>query len=108
MKTYLERGEYANAVLYLKETIEAAHYKSAFIVADLAWAYYRAGWREKALNSLNDAYADDPKYSLSYFYYGRMMLEKGDLGRAEQAFQKAISLYPAEEMYREYLEKARN
>ncbi len=63
---------------------------------DLAGGYYERGQMAIAIEELNFAVAADPNYAPAYNTYGLVYAVLGDDRKAEQSFQRALQLAPAD------------
>ena len=73
---------------------EASPKERAKLHADLGAGYYERGRMDVALEELNEAAALDPNEARIYDLYGLVYAMLGENARAEQNFQKALSMAP--------------
>ncbi len=76
------------------KTQEASPKDRAVLHAELGAGYYERGRMEIALEELNEAVALDPSNPQIYNYFGLVHAMLGENAKAEQNFQRALSLAP--------------
>lgn len=100
----LKEGDPRQAVRYLEKAMETARYQSAFMTADLGYAYFLSGKLESARKYLAFTLQRDPDYAAGHYYSGLLFLHEGKKPESQQAFEKAVQLYPGNPEYRRALE----
>ena len=63
---------------------------------DLAGGYYERAQMDIAIEELNLAVATDPGYAPAYNLYGLVYAMLGDDRKAEQSFERALTLAPSD------------
>ncbi|RME27077.1 MAG: tetratricopeptide repeat protein [Deltaproteobacteria bacterium] len=95
-RVYLDQGLYRLAVPLLEKALEDVFLRNRFIAeANLGWAYFKLGKKEKGYRLLKNALAQNDKYCIGYHYLGLMYREDKDLERAEENLKKVGELCPA-------------
>ena len=103
-QVFLSRGDYQQATSYLGRGFTLSRrYKSAFLSADVGYAYLQSGDTENAGKYFNAAIKREPRYSVTYYYLGLLAWQQGDKAAAEQLFSKALGLYPKSKIYNKEL-----
>ncbi len=101
---YLLKNQFDQAISYFKKALENPLYEKPYIaLTNLAYAYYRKGDRQKAIDYLDQALHYNPRYSLAYFYRGLMALEDGQLEEARLNFHRAVRFNRQDMASRYYL-----
>ena len=65
---------------------------SLWINANVGWAFYSARQDEQAIIALRNTLWMDPNFALAHLYLGWAYEQKGMLGEAIAAFQRAVSV----------------
>jgi len=104
----LERKDAKQAIEYLEKTLKMSRYHSAFITADLGYAYLLNNDFEKARGMFKTAMATDPRYSVTFYYLALLKWQQGDKGEAETFLLKAQELYAKSNVYSRALSRLRS
>ncbi len=101
-KSLTQKGEYAEAIKYFEKGLKTTAYHSAFIYADIGYAYFLKGDNQQAAERYSIALGEDPQYSVTYYYSGLLFLKEKQFDQAKKAFSRAHELYPKDERYLKY------
>ena len=97
---YYKKGEYDNAIEYLKEMIEIfqgnvkLYHKLSAVYGLLSIAYAQKKEYDNAIKYLEKAIEINPEDSKAYSTLGDVYLEKGEYGNAIKYLEKAIEINP--------------
>ncbi|QER41409.1 tetratricopeptide repeat protein [Thermodesulfobacterium sp. TA1] len=84
---------YTKAIEYLEIAIQNPYYVNAYMAkTNLGWAYYLAGQKEKGINTLLEAFRENPRYPKSLVYLGYVYLNENDLSAAKFYYKKALDV----------------
>ncbi len=101
---YLLEGQIEEAIKCFEKALENPLYTKPFIAyTNLAWAYYKLGDKQKAIEYLNKALTYNPRYHLAYFYRGIMALNDGNLEQARLNLRRAVRFNRQDMAARYYL-----
>ncbi|MCC6758764.1 MAG: glycosyltransferase family 39 protein [Candidatus Omnitrophica bacterium] len=104
----LARKDTVQAVAYLEKTLKMSRYHSAFITADLGYAYVLSGETDKAVEMFKVALETDPKYSVTFYYIALLKWQQGDKKGAESFLLKAQELYAKSNVYSRELSRLKS
>ncbi len=91
-KLYASKKDYDKALYYLKEAYKKKDGRNVFsIIIDI---YLRNKDIESAIKFCKTEIDKNPRFSLPYYFLGRLYLFKKDFEKAKTFFKKAISLSP--------------
>ena len=106
--TCLERNDAKQAIEYLEKTLKMSRYHSAFITADLGYAYLLNNDFEKAKDMFKVALETDPHYSVTLYYLALLKWQEGDKRGAESFLLKAQEMYAKSNVYSRELSRLRS
>lgn len=104
----LERNDAKQAIEYLEKTLKMSRYHSAFITADLGYAYLLNNDFEKAKDMFKVALETDPHYSVTLYYLALLKWQEGDKRGAESFLLKAQEMYAKSNVYSRELSRLRS
>lgn len=99
----LSRGDARGAIDYLEQGLKKSRYHSAFMTADLGYAYFLKGDYFRAQGYFERAFLTDPGYSVTLYYFAILAAKQNQPERARALLQKAIQLYPRSPLFRQEL-----
>lgn len=100
----MQQDRYDEALDYLKEALELDKTSTAIYQA-LATTYRKLGDFEMAKNSLNSSIAIDGSNPITYYNYGNLLVDAGEVDEAKKMYEKALELDPEFKEAKEELEK---
>ncbi len=101
----LASGKLPGAAAAFEKSLALAPSSAAEV--GLATAARKLGDAPRAVEALRRAVALDPEDADSWNELGALLLQRDEVGSAIEAFERAVSLRPADEMFRRNLEFAR-
>jgi len=102
-KAALNTGDFKSAIFFLSQGLALSNFHSAFITADLGYAYFLFGDNAQALHFYQKTLNNDPDYSVTYYYLAFLEKKEGKINSARDSLNKAINLYPRDERYHKAL-----
>ena len=107
----IEMSNWARAKRHLELAVEADPFRSHLPLGALAYLAERTGNADQALEYLNRSLEVYPNFAWGHYTLGRVLLEAGDLGGAEEALRQALELeldFPDALVVMAELERARS
>jgi len=104
---YVEAGDWPRAITILESLRARIGDRDAALLADLGWAYHRAGDGERAQIFARRAYLLVPQSPVAAERYGWIAFANGDRRLGLEMLVKARDLAPANAVIRERLARAR-
>ena len=105
----LVKGNPGLAVRYFHEALAGCYgYQSAFMTADLGYAYFLLGDDTNALKFFSSALENEPEYSVTYYYLALLSAKNNDRISAESFLKTARERYPQRKFYQQQLARIQN
>lgn len=85
--------KYDEAISYFKKALENPNYVNSYIPkTNLGWVYYIKGEKELAINTLLEAYRENPRYPKALSYIGNIFFNENELEKAKFYYTQALKI----------------